>query len=84
MAKHNSHPVPADQEIFDSSSASEIIDTDTADVPETDQPEAHDEDPDNAPEPETDLVELTNGVESVLAHPTQVAHWKKQGWVEAE
>jgi len=30
------------------------------------------------------LVELTNGADTVRAHPTQVPHWKTQGWVETE
>lgn len=34
--------------------------------------------------PDTELVELVKDAETVAVHPTQVAHWKKQGWVEAE
>lgn len=33
------------------------------------------------PKPVTDgLVELTDGISTVRAHPTQVALWQAQGW----
>lgn len=31
-----------------------------------------------------ELIKMVKETEIVSVHPTQVAHWKTQGWVEAE
>jgi hypothetical protein len=80
MSKRGSNTQSVAPEI----SGTEVIDTDQTDAPDADQTNTPDADQTDATDVDPNLVALTNGTETVLAHPTQVAQWEKQGWTELE